>query len=1072
MSVFGNGVIDGWEVSATEAFTVSISQGYGNINFIAGRTDFPDTIVDLPPSTIQYVYAKINQETTFSENIEFVLSTTQNVTDPNFLLLAQVVTGPIAIEAIDNSIRQNITFIELIKAAIRNHKHRGGSLNPSKIDLASEVKGQLPSFRIADFDAEKVTTGTFDLARMPLFDHQELQNVGLLTHPQLDTFVKNLETSNKELFGEIHTANLLQLILATKFIYDDPESALYFPDRDVDQFMYNEISLIPGITPNELIDFDNTTSEVNLEEHYIKGIAPKTGTSFYVNFDKALAFQNAHIFENLAIISDSVTLAFNDADETNILTVEGFESSAAPDEDLSDGDPFSKQTLIIDDQAFIKSNASSTNVIEGFYSGKFSHQQKFRSTFTKTFATAQDWSTYDTFVMHVKCLDQIHGPVKMFFTSNSGEQSVEYIVLEQDEVTDNPDPGSNNFEVRTIDLATVPFSNDIKTITFYSDDLENPFSFFIDFMNVQRAVLLPPSGKMVLRYSAGVQVTFSQIEFDTTEPPDTLVTVRARAASGTALLTRAEWTPFLNTGDLINLEGSDIEIEIVLFADGDRITSPLFNSARILVLTESEIDGFSINTATEFARGEANNVTINDSNNTLALTTPIYVDSYYFNLGNSINQIVENKSQGTPFVEAELGIFGQNSPISPNQVFATFESQETAISNAKLFGPRSVKRQFDRSYVVADTYNDRVLQFDEDGQLLAGVGSVNYTDENLYPISAAVDKRTGILYIVWSRSVSFETVNVSKITLQTASQKIQLIQNFDLILGLTQTELQQVQSEGQIMPVHLSNQNAALAQQLPESDGFMFVANDAVDTGLDTDSEIYQIIVTTLGIPLYVGNFAYIDGIFTPTWADKTDEEGWILSNGTVAVKDFEVTGVSRSTNAADIIEIDKNNNIIFGSTKMKFSPFIPGRVEVLDKNTLMIGGLRTDGEEGTPDSSHPFNFREFFGDDANKQLQKETIKQILFDGSTPFKGAVLIFDKQADASTFEYISPEGVVVSDVDLDPNTGEIIIAESSLSISGRVIKVDAFGNIVFSFGEGLYTLINDVVAQIDGSLVIST
>ena len=35
------------------------------------------------------------------------------------------------IETIDNSLRQEIAFLELIRAAIRLHRHRGGSLNPS-----------------------------------------------------------------------------------------------------------------------------------------------------------------------------------------------------------------------------------------------------------------------------------------------------------------------------------------------------------------------------------------------------------------------------------------------------------------------------------------------------------------------------------------------------------------------------------------------------------------------------------------------------------------------------------------------------------------------------------------------------------------------------------------------------------------------------------------------------------------------------------------------------------------------------------------------------------------------------
>ena len=83
-----------------------------------------------------------------------------------------------------------------------------------------------------------------------------------------------------------------------------------------------------------------------------------------------------------------------------------------------------------------------------------------------------------------------------------------------------------------------------------------------------------------------------------------------------------------------------------------------------------------------------------------------------------------------------------------------------------------------------------------------------------------------------------------------------------------------------------------------------------------------------------------------------------------------------------------------------------------------------------------------------------------------------MVYDLRSNSTVFEYTSGEGVAVSDVDIDPVTGEYIVAESSLDKSGRVIKLDANGNIVFAFGEGLYSLINDIAVQYDGSVVVST
>ncbi len=1085
MSVFGNGVIEGWEVAVEETFTISVSEGFGNINFTAARTEFPFSITDISPNSINYVFARTKGRTTFAEDVDFLLSPTQNITDPNFLLLAQVVAGANSIENIDNSIRQEIGFLELIKAAIRQHKHRGGALNPSKVDLSSEVKGQLPAFRIADFDAEKITTGTFELSRLPLLDHQDLANVGLLTHPQLDTFVKTLESTNKEIFGEIGTANLLQLILAMKFIYDDPDSALFLDDKTVDENMINEFAVIPGITSNSFIDFDNSTAEIDLEQHFIRGVPPTTGTSFYVNFDTALAWESSFKKENLVVVGDTITLAFNEDEESNIITIEGFETATAPDQLLSgtaDGgqELLRKETVITTDNAKITANAVATNVIEGFYSGKFSHQQEFRSQFVKEFDTVQDWGNFDSFVLHVKCLDALHGPVKLFFTDADGNKSTEFVVLDQDEITTNDEPQENAFEMRVIDLAQVSFRGKVKSFTIFSDDTENPFTFFIDFINIQRAILLPEQGKLTLRYSTAKQVTFSVIDWISIEPAGTEIRVRARSASGTVFLTRSEFTPFLANGDVINLEGTDLEIEVEFTPDGDRLSAPVLESLRILILTDAELDGFKIDTFPEFIRAiKTENLTITggDASATVTLTSPIFVDSYYFALGNSVQQIHEETTgDGNKFAQGERAIFANSAPVAPNQIFKAIEDAQTRVTLPALFEPRSVIRRDGRTFVIADTFNDRIMEITEEGELITGIGSVNYEHgSKIFPFAATIDIRTGILYLVWSKKISFKTVDVGKIVLQTTTQKVQLIKDFDKILGLSSAELETVGAEGQIMPIHLSLQNAGLVRNLPVDDTRLLASTDVLDTGIDTDSVFYDAIVNGLGIPCFIGNFAYIDGIFSPTFADKTDDDGFIIANATIGVKEYAFpTGVeetiSLTTSVSDIIEVDKNNNVIFGSDKMKFSPFVPGKVDKIDNFTLLIGGIRPGGQVGdvTPEE---LNFRAIAGDDAERVRRKQVINQLLFDGGTPLVGAVIVLDTRANATTFEYVSPEGIVVSDVDSD-SEGQYVVAESSFSKSGRVIKLDAVGNIIFSFGEGLYSIINDVKVQFDDSMVIST
>lgn len=1079
MSVFGNGVISGWTVTAEEAFKLSISEGQANINYTSARTQFPQNISNVPPNTIRYVYARIKESTGFDESVEFFLSNNKNLTTPGFLLISKVTTGTNSIEAIDDTVRQNIGFLELIRAAINQHKHRGGANNPSKIDLSTEVKGQLPAFRIADFDAEKITTGTFDLSRIPLIDHQDLENVGLLTHPQLDTFVKTLESNNKELFGEIGASNLLQMIIAMKFIHDDSDSAFYFADRKVDETMINEFAVIPGITPNSYIDFDNTTAEVNLENHYIKGVPPTTGTSFYVRYNTDLAWNSAYSRDRLIVSGDTVTLAFNEDDESNIITIEGFESATTPGENLSTGgqELFRKETVLLSDSSGVTANSSATNVVEGFYSGKFSHQQSFRSQFVKEFTEAQDWTTYDSFIVNIKSLSAQHGSVKMYLESDTGVKSSDFVLLEQNEVTQNDDPTANNFEMRIVDLSLISFRDQVKKIVIFSDDLSNPFSFFVDYINIQRAILLPEDGRIVLRYSSSGSLTFSNIQWTSIEPSGTSIDVRVRAASGTAFLSRAEYTPFLNSGDNINLLGTDLEIEITLNADDDRISSPILQEVKILVLSESEIDGYQINTVEEFNRGDASNITVNSSPTNLTISTPIHVGSYYFALGNSISQIYEETTDSNDtFANSELAVLGLNSPISPNLIFKAVERDSGRVSVGNLFEPRSVRRLSSKNFVVADTYNDRVIEFDEDGSVISGFGSINYEhSEKLFPIAASFDIRTSILYVVWSKRIPFTAVDVSKITLKTSTgEEVQLIKDYDKIMNLTTSELNQVESEGQIMPVYLSAQNSALIKQFPTTGGYLLASSDTVSTTISTDSIFYQTISTANGIPLYVGNFAYIDGIFSPTWAEKLDNGNFVVANGTVGIPEYNFPDsvtetISLTSNVSDIIEIDTNNNIIFGSTIVKFSPFAPGRAEKIDNTTMLIAGLKPDGVEG---STQDLTFRSLSGTTENRQNQKQVLNALFFSGSEPFTGTVITLDTRTGATTFEYISPEGILPTDVDVDPVDGLYVVAESSFDKSGRIIKLDSLGNIVFSFGEGLYSLINDVEVQIDGSIVIST
>ena len=70
-----------------------------------------------------------------------------------------------------------------------SHRHIGGSANPSPIDLAVEVKNGLSSNNITHIDAAKITSGIIDSARLPKISHTTLEDVGNLTHTELETML-------------------------------------------------------------------------------------------------------------------------------------------------------------------------------------------------------------------------------------------------------------------------------------------------------------------------------------------------------------------------------------------------------------------------------------------------------------------------------------------------------------------------------------------------------------------------------------------------------------------------------------------------------------------------------------------------------------------------------------------------------------------------------------------------------------------------------------------------------------------------------------------------------------------
>ena len=352
--VFGDGVISGWELtdngfSDENGISLSVASGIGIIKSLAAETFSPKSVNILPPNSTLNIYAVAQGFTFSSREVNFVAST--STVGGGALFIGTVTTGSNSILTINTENRTLISFEQLVQNQIDTHKHRG---TPTKIDLTKEVKNQLTSSKIEDFDADKIQVGRLDQARIPALNHNDLLNKGILTHAQLDTFVQSLSSANTEILGEVSASNR---ILQTLF--------LMYQYSNANEFMYNEIDYIPGISPDDFMDEANSTAFVDtiskcvvgsihserplyfytknfqfdspVKKVFITSTKGQNGTvQFGVNFDDSTDFENDYdvIGENsVATFDDNLANSFRigiklDSDLSN--TVVDFDDQFGP----------------------------------------------------------------------------------------------------------------------------------------------------------------------------------------------------------------------------------------------------------------------------------------------------------------------------------------------------------------------------------------------------------------------------------------------------------------------------------------------------------------------------------------------------------------------------------------------------------------------------------------------------------------------------------------------------------------------------------------------------------------------
>jgi hypothetical protein len=276
-SVFGSGVISGWEVfdngfDEVTGISIGITSGSGVLKNIALQTFASEFLNAIMPSTTLYVYVVSTGSTTSDRSVNFIASV--SLLSGLAVKLATIVTSENGITSIDNTDRTNIGFEQTILNAVNSHKHRG---TPTKIDLEKETKNLLSGAYLESFDASKVTTGIFDQDRIPVLNHNDLNGIGIITHAQLDTFTQSLSSLNQGLLGELSTVNQLHQILFLKTKY-----------TSVDQYFDNELAYLPAYSPDSVVDFDATSALINKTQGCIIGLPVTSNDTYFFTNDFTL----------------------------------------------------------------------------------------------------------------------------------------------------------------------------------------------------------------------------------------------------------------------------------------------------------------------------------------------------------------------------------------------------------------------------------------------------------------------------------------------------------------------------------------------------------------------------------------------------------------------------------------------------------------------------------------------------------------------------------------------------------------------------------------------------------------
>lgn len=1134
-SVFGNGAISGWDVSSSNNFgantiSVSVSPGVGIINSLAVQTSTNIQISDLPSNDSFDIYAVLTSGTVRSRDVKFIWSRT--LPGLNAIRIARVTTSDTSVSNIDSTFREEIGFLEFIKDEVAKHKHRG---TPSKIDLQIETKNQLPGSRVEDFDAAKIVSGRINPARIPQIDHNSLANKGLITHAGLDSFAKLITSGNRELLGEVSSVNIMKLITSQYYIADNLNMNLSdiidFPNLLIcyPGITPNTILDIEASTANINVS-SNCISGKPVQQGAITSVIWDTTQSF----NTATFKQNVTIARNsvsltrgggssssvetfdkvsragvpipgfgisVQITSDTIAVNSDDTQKT-----EGFYSAKFTTErdyrilytkTVSQNNDWSiYDELLLDVKSlsinhgavymyFVNGSGESaeksqdylilgpgeiTDNIDPSFDG-FERRSFDISDAVKDNITQIVFYTDDASTNHVFWVDNIFLRNQSLFPPSgiaryrySGGSSVLFSAINYD--ASIPDGCDLRIRVRSANSSSL-LSRSVFTKNLRSGDVFSlqgtDAEIEVVLVSNEERNLTPTLTKIELQIIVDSEITGFTISSADQWSKGSFVNTKYSEDEYNRFVQKITIEEPISVGDLYYSYQNGISqndpngvpvagFKGVLFKD---LLSP---SQAINISSEQYSPGFS--KPFSVYRLKNKRFIIADTDNDRVIET-LPNGEFYRGIGSHLVSDGENFYPLTSVYNPRKGVitvcFSQE--IDSAKIDLTkmklwignagilFGNNDEILDNGKnakileiLLSDDKAQQLENPLFSVSVSFSEGFLPtsfvYPTSAKLLLGprglpvfIGDFVYSDDIRRPVFANILENGN--FIIGNSSIKqddSEGASDYLLTVVVGDSKKFTIQADTAPAGAsTRWEVDIPQKIQSI--VTFSTKNSAREMEL------------SVNSPTSEEVRDWKIFIT----------IAYVNTSTGETIS--TTKKTLVLK-----IQNTETQTPENENDVPSVVEINfENETVHFNLDAIKFSDFTLGSVFEIDDEKFLISGLVANSE------SLPFS-----EDTSSFETYEEQAKRKL----SGYSGKTIIISRLDGSITFEYNAADNAYPSDAIVD-SSGSVVIAETSfVGNSGRVIKLDDYGNIVWQIGGNLFSKINDVRSSLNGDIIVST